>query len=253
MPRPIGPSLQIAFALADAFAGVSLAVLRAGLERCLASQRHSRKLDQLVQLGWISPPDPTRGVEQLVRLTESGRLAALGGRDPEQCWRRPWDGRWRLVLFDVPETRRALRARLQRKLRRLGFGYLQNSVWITPDSVRTLKDAVQTNALNVEALSFMEARPCGGESDEDLVHGAWEFAAINRNYDHYLEMLGACPPPLAGPLAKQRWLEAEWKAWHRAVRDDPLLPEALLPAGYRGKIAWTRRQEKLHRLVRSVR
>ena len=32
----------------------------------------------------------------------AGTAARLGGRDPQARWSREWDGRWRLVLFDVP-------------------------------------------------------------------------------------------------------------------------------------------------------
>jgi DNA-binding transcriptional regulator PaaX len=37
------------------------------------------------------------------------------------------------VLFDVPTGQNAQRERLRRCLRDKGFGYLQNSVWISPD------------------------------------------------------------------------------------------------------------------------
>src|ERR1041384_6101725 len=40
--------------------------------------------------------------DRLYRLTEPGRIYALGGRDPQAEWSRPWDGRWRVVIFDVP-------------------------------------------------------------------------------------------------------------------------------------------------------
>ena len=50
-------------------------------------------------------------------------------------WNRTWDGKWRLILFDVPLGRDTQRNRLRRYLRNKGFGYLQNSVWITPDSL----------------------------------------------------------------------------------------------------------------------
>ena len=63
-----------------------------------------------------------------LRLTEAGRVHALGGRDPEAQWRRAWDGRWRMVLFDLPNARVAARNRLRRYLRLQGFGFLQNSV-----------------------------------------------------------------------------------------------------------------------------
>ena len=49
--------------------------------------------------------DPVRPDDRLYRLTWQGRLHALGGRDPLARWSREWDGRWRLVLFDVPTKR----------------------------------------------------------------------------------------------------------------------------------------------------
>ena len=61
---------------------------------------------------------------RVVRLTEQGRLHALGGRDPERQWQRKWDQRWRLVLFDLPIKQNALRNRLRKELRRRGFGCL---------------------------------------------------------------------------------------------------------------------------------
>src|ERR1043165_3903506 len=73
--------------------------------------------------------DPKSRIERLYRLTEQGRLHALGGRDPQAQWRRYWDGRWRLVLFDVPEGQNARRERLRRYLRSRAFGCLQGSVW----------------------------------------------------------------------------------------------------------------------------
>ena len=42
---------------------------------------------------------------------------------------------------------------------------------------------------NVETLLLLEARPAAGESDAEIVDGAWNFAQLNRRYSHYLEVL----------------------------------------------------------------
>ena len=63
-----------------------------------------------------SKPDDGRSGKRVYRLTELGRLAALGGRDPEQEWARRWDGLWRMVLFDVPESERRVRGSLRQVL-----------------------------------------------------------------------------------------------------------------------------------------
>lgn len=43
-----------------------------------------------------------------------------------------WDDKWRLVIFDIPETKRRERHALRRKLTELGFCQCQKSAWIYP-------------------------------------------------------------------------------------------------------------------------
>jgi DNA-binding transcriptional regulator PaaX len=120
---PIGPSLQIIMGLGDALAGVSVSAAREVWTRWFGEERFNRKLAALEAAGLVERVNRAGNLDRVIRLTESGRLAALGGRDPEACWRRPWDGLWRLVLFDIPETKAAHRVKLWRQLRSLGFGY----------------------------------------------------------------------------------------------------------------------------------
>ncbi len=43
-----------------------------------------------------------------------------------------WDKKWRMVLFDIPETHKKIRDSLRRKLKNLGFLEFQKSVFIYP-------------------------------------------------------------------------------------------------------------------------
>jgi DNA-binding transcriptional regulator PaaX len=187
--------------------------------------------------------------DRLYRLTEQGRLHALGGRDPEEYWARPWDGQWRLVLFDVPTEQNIRRDRLRRYLRGKGFGYLQNSVWISPDPLTQEGEILGTGKINVESLILLEARPCAGESDTEIVAGAWDFGVINRRYTRHLKVLGERPPSAlkneTESEALLRWAAAEREAWLEAVTNDPLLPGRILPSDYLGQRAWRRRVEVL--------
>jgi len=196
------------------------------------------------------------GQRRQYRLTEQGRVVALGGRDPVAAWDRPWDGQWRMVIFDLPETKSATRARLRRFLKDRGFGYLQNSVWITPDPLGTLMEPWAAAGQDVESLGTFEARPCSGESNAAIVAGAWSFDRINALYAKCLTILEQLPGqrPLtrnaAGPL--RRWARTEREAWLDAVSGDPLLPRPLLPNGYLGERVWQQRRETLaqaHNLI----
>ena len=98
---------------------------------------------------------------------------------------------------------------------------------------------------DVESLILLEARPCAGESDAQIVAGAWDFASINRRYGKHQEILARRPHgPLnseASAQAFHRWLREEREAGMAAVWNDPLLPGSLLPEGYVGRQAWQAR------------
>jgi phenylacetic acid degradation operon negative regulatory protein len=187
------------------------------------------------------------GGDRLFRLTAEGRVCALGGRDPEERWARPWDGRWRLAVFDVATRHASRRARLRRHLRSRGFGCLQGSVWVTPDASEVERLISEGGTVDVKSLIFLDARPCAGETDGEMVAGAWDFDRINRRYRLHLEVLGRRPASRArsraGAKAMLDWMAREAAAWLEAVRRDPLLPEKLLPPGYLGKQAWRRRSD----------
>ena len=45
---------------------------------------------------------------------------------------KKWDGKWRIVIFDIKEARREVRDKLRTSLVQLGFMRLQHSVWVSP-------------------------------------------------------------------------------------------------------------------------
>ena len=66
-------------------------------------------------------------------LTTKGKLKTLkysfGEMKPTKT---KWDGKWRIVIFDIPEKMRSGRDALRSKLREMGFYELQKSVFIFP-------------------------------------------------------------------------------------------------------------------------
>lgn len=67
-------------------------------------------------------------------LTKDGRQKALKYQIDEIKIKKPdkWDGKWRMVIFDIPEKKKKAREALREKLKELGFKELQKSVFIYP-------------------------------------------------------------------------------------------------------------------------
>ena len=67
-------------------------------------------------------------------LSESGRRRVLSFKLDELEIRRPsrWDGKWRIIIFDIPEPQKKIRDTFRFHLRRMGFHELQKSVLVHP-------------------------------------------------------------------------------------------------------------------------
>ena len=57
---------------------------------------------------------------------------------------KKWDGKWRVIIFDIPVKKNSARELLRYKMKSLGFYKLQNSVFVHPfpcyDTVTFLRD-----------------------------------------------------------------------------------------------------------------
>jgi len=69
-----------------------------------------------------------------IELTEKGKKQAwkIGFNRLKIPKPKKWDGKWRMIIFDVPENKKIVREALRRKIQELGFQELQKSVFIYP-------------------------------------------------------------------------------------------------------------------------
>ena len=68
------------------------------------------------------------------KITKKGKtkLNAIQLEGEEALIPAVWDGRWRIVLLDLPENRKNERESLRYLLKKAGFVCLKNSAWISP-------------------------------------------------------------------------------------------------------------------------
>ena len=69
--------------------------------------------------------------ENFIELVKKGELEALLNKSDTEKGQK-WDGKWRVVVFDIPEEAHTARDHFRRMLKNRGFVLLQASVFINP-------------------------------------------------------------------------------------------------------------------------
>ncbi len=121
------------FVAFSAVAGNALQLLRyLPKEKYNFNHRAKSAAGRLVAKGYANWTE--RDGKKFLRITPKGRraLAFEQARVALKDNKRKWDGRWRMVAFDIPERRGTVRFRLRSVMREIGFIRLQDSVWVYP-------------------------------------------------------------------------------------------------------------------------
>lgn len=103
------------------------------IKRAQLRARYRTALGRLAALGYVT--FEKRDGKSYARITDAGRkklVFELEKQKLDLSKKRRWNGRWRVIIFDVPERRRRTRDRLRVLMRELGFVRLQDSVWVFP-------------------------------------------------------------------------------------------------------------------------
>ena len=209
------------------------------------------QIQRLEEGGGLASNRSALDKNHFVRLTEAGRITALGGRDPELAWSAEWDGKWRLFLFDIPEKELALRKRVNRALTACGCGCLQGSVWISPHLPSDAGRFFVERGDDCSHLMMLEADSQGANVDRKMVKAAWNFQLINDRYQRHIDILKRLPSPaICTPKILLEWSKIENQAWLEAVQRDPLLPRSLLPSNYLGAKSWSKRRDAFRKARR---
>ena len=98
----------------------------------LGQSRIKRSFNSLIDLGYIRFGN--NNGKKFLELTPEGKIyirkKCVGGYKIDKS--KKWDGKWRIVMFDIKEARRTDRDQLRAELEAIGFYRFQNSAWFYP-------------------------------------------------------------------------------------------------------------------------
>ncbi|HMM83019.1 MAG TPA: PaaX family transcriptional regulator C-terminal domain-containing protein [Terrimesophilobacter sp.] len=143
-------------------------------------------------------------------------------------------GPWCLVSFTVPESQRAARHQLRKRLAWIGCGKVSTGLWIGPTA---LTDEVE------EILAELELRPCATVfiTDTPQPHGSlsaavarwWDLDAIATLHRRFLRAFGDYGPA-DDPVRAFANYVTMLDRWRVIAYLDPGLQPAVLPANWPG-------------------
>ena len=120
-------------------------------------------------------------------LDEGDRRIFSLGREPHRA--EIWTALWHAI----PEERRLQRARLARRLRFLGFGSVQDGMWISPHD-RESEVVFLIASLDVASYAgVMVGRPAEGLDFRVLASRAWDLDALDSRYRAFIDDFSSAP------------------------------------------------------------
>jgi phenylacetic acid degradation operon negative regulatory protein len=190
-------------------------------------------LTRLVRRGLIARMREGRLVHYRVTPRADRLLAEGDGRIFSLGHPRDDGSTWTVLWHQIPEDRRLERSRLARRLRFLGFGSVQDSVWVSPhDHSDEVQELLSELDVAVHATTFL-ARVGAMAGLSTLVSRAWDLSGL---VDRYEAFQADFSPFLAGRIRAGLSDAQAFLVRTRVVHQfrgfpllDPELPEELAP------------------------
>jgi phenylacetic acid degradation operon negative regulatory protein len=179
-----------------------------------------------------------------MKWMEQGKVRAF------ETEHKQWDGKWRLVVYSIPERHRNLRDKLRFKLCSLGFARLGTSLWIAPHDHSTEIDKYIKDRCMAGYVQTFVAEYTGYQQPREFAASVWNTMDLARKYGVFVQnhanLYEKCQKAeqsgkeldLAECFARRFCMTAEYVALRL---EDPMLPLDLLPENWVGM-----RAQKLH-------
>lgn len=146
---------------------------------------------------------------------------------------------WTLLWHAIPDERRLERGRLARRLRFLGFGSIQDGVWISPHDRESEVAALLEELRLAGHAAVLLGRPAEGAAFEAFAARAWDVNELTRRYRAFVAAFEGHSRSGRRSLDDRDAFLVRTRLVH-AFRQfpflDPGLPDELVPTqGYRAR------------------
>jgi len=195
------------------------------------NQKTRGTLSGLIKEGMIEKGDK----ESTYKLTEKGFNELSLNFSFFRYLKNSWDGKLRIISYEIPEKKREIRDRLRREMQGWGLGPWHRSFWLTPHPViNTLKELVAQKEEEKYIQAF-EADHSFGDRDI-LIEKVWGKSTLDKSYRELFKRWHEILSSGEDKTDKFKKVVTEYVGM---LRQDPGLPKELVGEGWIGYEGWS--------------
>ena len=204
------------------------------------NQKTRGLISGLIKEGLMEKP-PSLGSEEKnkqeqggYRLTERGFYSLCLEFPFFRFQKDKWDGKWRIISYEIPEVKRMIRDRLRRQMQGWGLGPWHRSFWLTPHPI--IENLRQLIAGKEEEKYFQafESDHVFGNRDV-LIEKVWEKSKLDKSYR---ELFKKWHEILSKDNDKIKKLSQIIDSYVDLLKIDPGLPKELVGESWIGFEGW---------------
>lgn len=137
---------------------------------------------------------------------------------------QPWDGKWRVLSYEIPEAKRELRDRLRRHVAGWGLGPWHRSFWLTPHPITSYLEELVSGKEEQQYIQAFESTHVFGDKSV-LIEKVWGKVQLHAAYKGLFKVWHDL---LSKDMDKLDKFTLIVKSYVAVLRNDPGLPEELL-------------------------
>ncbi|MDR4926977.1 phenylacetic acid degradation operon negative regulatory protein PaaX [Peribacillus simplex] len=201
-------------------------------------------VSRMVKQGWIQ--SEKLGNKSYYFLTDRGvqRMDEAANRiykmKPNE-----WDGKWRILMYTIPEDKRQLRDDLRKELLWSGFGSFSSGCWISPNDLEKQINRLIEKYDIKEYVDFFISDYKGPKENQSLVEKSWHLEEIENKYEEFIEKYSKQFIVHQSIINRGEMSDADCfvertnlvHEYRKFLFIDPGLPKELLPSKWNGNHA----------------
>ncbi len=178
----------------------------------------------LIEKSQTNPNDQNSNNQNQYKLTEKGYGVLCLQFPFFRFLKEEWDGRWRVISYEIPETKREIRDRFRREMRGWGLGPWHRSFWLTPHPIiENLRDLVYGREEEKYIQAFESTHVFGDLNL--LVEKVWQKTELEKKYR---ELFKKWHDVLSAEKTKEQKMKEIISFYIELLRLDPGLPKTLI-------------------------